>query len=486
MESARELTALGKSVRLLSASVWGQGLVVCVLWLLVFQIGRLGELEAHASVWFPAAGLTYAALLLAGAAALIPLTVAAIAITFWTTNYYQLDLTMTQNVIAGFAFAFAHLLPYYLGSVVMRFIANRFKGRLPVIILSFLLSALICSVLATIAVMVALSSTGMMPASDIRQTWFPFWIGDLAGVVVMTPVFLSALRYIYPDSRFSLKIYMYSDTARYSSSVGWKLAVNLALILSSTLLAYGLGTEESAFAIFFLAIAHMWIACTESPFINAISLAMSSFLIAFMVAALGLEEFIMVYQFAIIVIASNALFGVALPKLVADNFELKRRISTDALTSAASREHLHQHADRVFMQAQQYDFPVSLIIIDVDEFKQINDTHGHQAGDDALRQLCLTANQLLRPTDMLARFGGDEFVVLLPDTADEEAAQISERLHSKINQIDLGFALTTSLGVATREQNEGFAEVFRRADSALYRAKKQGRDQVTTAEPAQK
>ena len=83
-------------------------------------------------------------------------------------------------------------------------------------------------------------------------------------------------------------------------------------------------------------------------------------------------------------------------------------------------------------------------------------------------------------------FGGDEFVVLLPDTADEEAAQISERLHSKINQIDLGFDLTTSLGVATREQNEGFAEVFRRADSALYRAKKQGRDQVTTAEPAQK
>lgn len=485
MESAREHTTLGKSVRLLSASAWSQGLVVCSLWLLVFQIGRLGELEAHASVWFPAAGLTYAALLLAGAAALLPLAVAAIAITFWTVNYYQLELSFIQTLISGLAFSLAHLLPYYLGSVAIRFITKQFKGRLPVIILSFLLSALVCSVMATAAAMLALSSTGMMHVNDIRQTWFPFWIGDLAGVIVMTPIFLSALRYVYPSSRISLKTYTYSDNARFNSSVIWKLAVNLVIILSSTLLAYALETQESAFAIFFLAIAHMWIACTESPFINAISLALSSFLIAFIVAALGLEQFIMVYQFAIIVIASNALFGVALPKLVADNFELKRRISTDALTSAASREHLYQHADRVFLQAQQYDFPVSLIVIDVDEFKKINDTYGHQAGDDALRQICLTANKLLRPTDMLARFGGDEFVVLLPDTAEEEAALISERLHDNIKQLDLGFPLTTSFGVATRQNEEVFADAFRRADTALYRSKKQGRNRVTMADAAQ-
>lgn len=481
MESAHRRSALDKSIRLLRASAWSRGLVICLLWLIIWQVGRLGELETHASVWFPAAGLTYAALLLAGSAALIPLTVAATAITFWAVEYYQLELTTAQTLIAGLAYSFAHLLPYYLGSRAIRFVSKQFKGRLPVVILSFLLSALLCSVIATIAGMIALSSTGMMDSSDIRQTWFPYWIGDLAGLVVMTPVFIAALRYLFPKSDFSLKVYMYPDTAGYTSSVVWKLVINIVLILSSTLLAFALGTQESAFAIFFLAITHMWIACTESPFINAMSLALSSFLIAFLVAALGLNEFIMVYQFAIIVIASNALFGVALPKLVADNFELKQRISTDSLTAAASREHLYQHADRVFMQARQHDFPVSLIIIDVDEFKQINDTYGHQAGDDALRELCLTANKILRPTDMLARFGGDEFVVLLTDTTAEDAAQISERLHEKIKQLQLDFPLTTSFGVATRQHDEEFADLFRRADTALYRSKKLGRDRVTIA-----
>lgn len=481
MESASELSILGKSVRALGASAWSRALVVCMLWLVVWQAGRLGELATHASVWFPAAGMTYAALLLAGSVALLPLTVAAIVITFWAVQYYQLDLTAWQTLVAGFAYAIAHLLPYYLGSRALRLISDRYAGRLPVLILSFLLSALVCSLAATAAGMIALSYTGMMPSSDIPYTWFPYWIGDLAGVVVMTPLFVSALRYFYPDSRFSLKAYMYSSSPSYPTSVVFKLVVNLVIIFSSTLLAYLLGTQESAFAIFFLAIPHMWIACTESPFINAVSLALSSFITAFMVAALSLSEFIMVYQFAIIVIASNALFGVALPKLVADNFELKRRVSTDTLTSAASREHLYQHADRVFSQAKQHGFPVSLIILDVDDFKKINDTYGHQAGDTALRKLCQTANQLLRPTDMLARFGGDEFVVLLTDTAEVDAAQISERLHRKINQMDMHFPLTTSLGVATRKRDEGFSEVFRRADKALYRAKEQGRNQVIYA-----
>ncbi|MCU7554348.1 diguanylate cyclase [Alteromonas sp. ASW11-19] len=457
--------------------------MICLLWLAVWQVGLLGELHTHASVWFPAAGLSFAALLVAGRSALLPLSIAAVLITFWAAAFYDIPLSLSEQLIAGLAFATAHLAPYSAGAWIVRRVSQYAPGQLPILILSFVLSALTTTLLATGLGMLALTSTGMMTPDEIAGTWFTYWIGDLAGVVVITPFFLPILRTLYPGSSFSLKAYLYANAHGHKGGILYaKALLNIAIVIVSMLLAATLNTMESAFAIFFLAVSHMWMACTESPLANVISLAFSSFLIAFLVALWSLTDYVMVYQFAIIVIASNVLFALALPKLVADNTELERRVGTDTLTSAASRDALFEHASHVFTRAEAAHRPVSVIIFDVDRFKQINDQHGHQAGDKALQCVCEAAREVLRPADILARFGGDEFVVLLPDTAPSVAGQIGQRLHAHINALTvLPCEMTISAGIASSRPGDTFEDVFERADNALYRAKHNGRNQTQGA-----
>ena len=138
------------------------------------------------------------------------------------------------------------------------------------------------------------------------------------------------------------------------------------------------------------------------------------FLIVFLVHVLGLMDFVMVYQFAINVIAANTLFGLALPTLLADNIQLRKVAFTDNLTQVASRDRLEHRALLEINKARQDAEDFTLMVFDIDNFKQINDEFGHHIGDRALQQLCLIAQHSLRPGDLLGRFGGDEFVILLP------------------------------------------------------------------------
>ncbi len=121
-----------------------------------------------------------------------------------------------------------------------------------------------------------------------------------------------------------------------------------------------------------------------------------------------------------------------------------------------------------------------MLVFDIDHFKRVNDDYGHQIGDQALLQVCQTARQFLRPSDLLARFGGDEFVVLLPDTQAELAAAIAERILAQLPFMPLAdvVAVTASFGVTQWQPGERYTALFERADNALYQAKQRGRHQV--------
>ncbi|HEX6605925.1 MAG TPA: GGDEF domain-containing protein, partial [Chloroflexia bacterium] len=142
------------------------------------------------------------------------------------------------------------------------------------------------------------------------------------------------------------------------------------------------------------------------------------------------------------------------------------------------------------IRSQRYDRPLSCIMIDVDHFKRVNDTYGHQVGDQVLLDLARRLNRLARSNDVFARYGGEEFTLLLPETGLAEAVQTAERIRQRIagapflvtpapDSPPLAVHLTASLGVCTREASvRDGAQLLRDADQALYRAKGAGRNCV--------
>lgn len=466
-------------VRILGQSSWLRAVSLVIIWLGVWQLGRLVEYTEHASVWFPAAGLTYAALLIAGARAIPPIMFSAIVITFWAGSHYDLPLSNADLLLAGLLFGVAHITPYFLGTRILCLLSKSSGLSLPQLIITFLVSSAVVSLLATFLVIAALIMSDMMSADALKATWLPFWIGDLAGVIVLSPLFAALISIIYPKPEFMLNDYVGPGQFSRTQEFKFKLVIVILMVTCCMLLAKYTGANESAFAIFFLAIPHMWIACTESAFYNVLCLAVSSFLIALFVHLFDLMQFVMVYQFAINVVAANALFGIAVPALAAHNRKLQKMVFTDSLTQAASRGHFTQRAVVEIINSHNERKPLSLIVFDIDHFKDINDKFGHAAGDEALRKVCQVAKSSLRPTDTLGRYGGDEFVALLPNTNLDAAEQIAERILASVNEIKIGKqCIQSSFGLAELHQDEKFESLFKRADDALYKAKNLGKNQV--------
>ncbi len=164
-----------------------------------------------------------------------------------------------------------------------------------------------------------------------------------------------------------------------------------------------------------------------------------------------------------------------------------RSAYTDPLTGLYNRTALTDAFQREWKLSQRQQTPLSLLVLDIDHFKHINDTHGHAAGDAALVKIAKCLRQTVRGSDMLFRYGGEEFVVLLSNTASDGAELLAQRLLYRIAAMDCsdiapGLRITTSIGVATLNHPEETPEqMLKRADEALYRAKRQGRNRVAVA-----
>jgi len=160
--------------------------------------------------------------------------------------------------------------------------------------------------------------------------------------------------------------------------------------------------------------------------------------------------------------------------------ELERASSTDPLTRAWNRAHFDRVVASELDRSIRFRQPVSLVFLDLDHFKRINDTHGHQAGDSVLRELVQVIGTSIRSIDVLFRWGGEEFVVLASSTGYRAGATLAEKLRSKVEQhrfAGVG-SVTISLGVVEHLATESAEILFRRVDQALYRAKNGGRNRV--------
>ncbi len=153
----------------------------------------------------------------------------------------------------------------------------------------------------------------------------------------------------------------------------------------------------------------------------------------------------------------------------------------DPLTCAFNRRYFDAHAPRMAARCRAARNPVAVLMIDVDNLKQINDARGHSAGDRVLKEVVDRFTSALRPSDLVARMGGDEFVVVMPETDQDAALQIAERLRSRIGDTPVeGVAVTVSVGAAASrpDEEEELDATLQRADAALYEAKRAGGNRV--------
>jgi diguanylate cyclase (GGDEF)-like protein/PAS domain S-box-containing protein len=164
--------------------------------------------------------------------------------------------------------------------------------------------------------------------------------------------------------------------------------------------------------------------------------------------------------------------------------ELQRLASTDVLTQSSNRRHFFECANHEFEQARLNGAPMAFLLLDIDDFKVVNDTYGHQEGDKVLQRIAESGRAALRRGDLFGRIGGEEFAAVFPGCAPDMAMQVAERLQREIQRLsfshdDQTFGITVSQGLSSlTHEDESIDTLFARADAAMYQAKRQGKNRI--------
>lgn len=203
------------------------------------------------------------------------------------------------------------------------------------------------------------------------------------------------------------------------------------------------------------------------------------------VPAHGFGEGLMIAVLVPLVVAPAASYGylVLLYELEAAHAQLARSAMRDSLTEIHNRRYLMERLSAETAKAARIGSPLALLMIDVDRFKDVNDAHGHPVGDIVLREVARSCAACVRPYDVLARFGGEEFAVLMADTPFAEAMAVAERMRDEVSRMRVALdaagvlGATVSIGVSLLEAGETApGALIARADAALYEAKRRGRN----------
>ena len=323
---------------------------------------------------------------------------------------------------------------------------------------------------------------GRQEQSDLQARPKHFWLAWLgAFVIIDVLVFLLAFSEWAKLSRWVMEI------AAMGIMLSCALTIVVRRIRAPLMTVYALSViffAQSSLA-FLLGSAwnHMW------------WLAHAIFATGFMVLSYGVIQaflttgsFSRVYSQAELidqVRAEKARTDDALLKLQRAHEELEVFAATDSLTACANRREFEARGMAEVARVKRSGAPLSFVMIDLDHFKQINDRHGHRAGDEVLKAFVTLVKKTLRPSDLVGRIGGEEFALILPDTPLEGATMVAERLRQLTESEVVMFAgahirFTVSLGVAQYgPDGDTYESVIETADSRMYRAKQAGRNQVT-------
>lgn len=200
------------------------------------------------------------------------------------------------------------------------------------------------------------------------------------------------------------------------------------------------------------------------------------------------DRLIAVLSASLCALSLSAVFGYLLLSLLQHldlaHQSMTRHASLDALTGTFNRRYFLEVVEREWSRAKRYEMPCALLLMDIDHFKQVNDRFGHLCGDHLLRQIAEASAETLRQPDVLARFGGEEFIIFLPHTDPLGALDVAERIRERVEALDFGWngqqvPISASLGVAAlHDEHVTLDHLISDADEALYVAKSAGRNCV--------
>lgn len=250
------------------------------------------------------------------------------------------------------------------------------------------------------------------------------------------------------------------------------ILLHICLLMGAALVAVGMTFGDGASITVAASFFFIWVALYTFLFfpwrVALVHLVVDAVLLVVALIASGADATVSV---ALLVVGTSAVVGTVTGR---SRVALERLAATDALTGLANRRRLDEVLGVEAARSARTGAAYSVIVADLDGFKAVNDEHGHAAGDRILVRSAEAWLECVRPTDLLARYGGDEFVVLLPGCGEAEAAEVASRLAGAVSW-------SSSLGVATSRPDEDSATVLRRADARLLRAKQAGGGQIVPA-----
>lgn len=464
--------------------------VVFLLWIGTFHAARLLEYAPFASLWFPPSAVTFAAFAVLRWRALPGLLAAACAAS-WSTWARQDVAYDAHDVLLNAAlFSAAHCVPFWLAAeAVLRSISAPTSPSIVRTVAVFLLSGMAAAALAALGGVFATVDVGLASEAERWPLVLPWLIGDYVGLLVSGPLVLLALRWLAAELRLPVAQHLYAFDGiprppRSLRSFLMKLGGTLGVaVLALVAVAKAPSNEPLLFLVSAAIVMQLWIVHTQGALEALVSIALFSLTVVVSVAALDLAPIALDLQLAIITQAAASYFALTVPVLYADNALLRRRLIRDALTGAYSRHFFVDLSQQAIAQAHERGEPVSLLMIDLDHLKNVNDRHGHAAGDRALVQMTDLCHAALGPKDLLGRLGGDEFCALLPGQDAESAAAVAASLIAAVHASRFAFAddvrPSLSIGLATTQSpDDDYESLWLRADSALYVAKRSGRGRM--------
>jgi diguanylate cyclase (GGDEF)-like protein len=478
----------------LSGGAWITGLVVAC-WLLAFHAAALLEYHGTASLWYPPAAVSFAAFVVFRWRAWPAVVLANLWASRQTLIADGAGFDASHTLVAGLGYALAHGVPYWiLGECVLRSIPrSHAASALPRTVATFLIAGLLAAVTAAGASAWVTSALGLLSRDGIWPLTLPLLVGDYTGLVALGPLLVLAFRAVADRLaiRCPHRLHAFDDVPRPLRNP-FGLLMKLLLVLGASalsLLAMAAmpANQPLLFLISVAIVLQLWIVHTQGATESLISVGVFSLMLVVLVRVLQLIDHALVLQFAMVTLAAGSYFGMAVPNLYADNARLRRLLIQDALTGAYNRHFFVEMSEKAIEQSRTRGEPVSMLMIDLDNLKDINDRHGHAAGDHALSLVVRVCMEALGGKDLLGRLGGDEFCVLLPGSDAARAAQTAERLLAAVRAARYTFLTdlrpSLSIGVATvQDSGEDYESLWLRADSALYVAKRSGRDRIAQEE----
>lgn len=474
------------------------GLVV-VLYLVARWGSEAAALRAPVGPIWPAAGVALALVLRYGFR-VWPLILLACAAAIWPTVAERTEtwaLAIIGTLLIGFSGAFESVLT---GWGIRRLADHWYLHRAVHFLKASLIAVPAGAILATTIYLYGSTLVGLIPVTEWAEligVWHGMIIADVIGMIVLAPPILIWLR-------------------RHRTRLELRRVPELLAYIALTAVAFGL--HEQFNAAYLLFVAHIAIAIRMPRQWTALTVAVSSICLLW-IAIRDIEVLhpVDVYSFflselSIVLILNLATYSIALlwreadltrehletrvaqrtHELEAANARLEALSHTDPLTGAWNRRYFEHRAERELERADRNGTTLGLLMLDIDRFKPINDDYGHPVGDRVLTALVDRLARELRPTDVLARIGGEEFAVLVPDCDKVYAREVAERLRAAVDRApvitrdDLPLAVTVSIGIAVSCPAGGESTPFgervtamvNTADRNLYRAKQSGRNRI--------